>query len=233
MRNDQDLDRRRLKAEIAEALAAEDAAPGSGGDAAGPEPAFRRPLLGHDSEETAYLVTDYLYGFRQRTQIRYWLEHKPKKGWRMVSQTEDPKRGRWNKPKASTYAEWGGAMYLDDAGHVQWTGIGPFSSDRDVLAFAASFPVSQGLLREVAPRKLRYLRARLDGTIEFTINGVAQPLSLVERRHVVAARGSADWASQVNAHARILSSRAHGSKIDEGTEMEHTERIAIEREGRL
>ena len=65
----------------------------------------KTPLYGHTSEATAYVVADYPYGFRERTQIRYWLEHKPKKGWRFVSQTLNPKTSRWNKPKASTYVE--------------------------------------------------------------------------------------------------------------------------------
>src|SRR3990170_1289756 len=76
----------------------------------------KRALYGHTSEATAYLVADYPYGFRERTQIRYWLEGKPKKGWRFMSQTLNPKTSRWNKPKASTYTEWGAAMYLDDKG---------------------------------------------------------------------------------------------------------------------
>ena len=46
------------------------------------------------------------------------LEYKPKKGYRFVSQTTNPKRpGKvWNKPKASTYSKLGGAMYLNENG---------------------------------------------------------------------------------------------------------------------
>jgi hypothetical protein len=102
----------------------------------------RQPLYGHTSEATAYLVDDYPYGFTPRAQIRYWLEHKPKKGWRFVSQTKNPKTGAWNKPKASTYADWGGAMYLDDNGHVQWEGVGPYTDDAKMLAFVTTFPKS-------------------------------------------------------------------------------------------
>jgi hypothetical protein len=35
-------------------------------------------LKGHISQETAYLVDDYPYGFRLRCKIRYWLEYQPK-----------------------------------------------------------------------------------------------------------------------------------------------------------
>jgi hypothetical protein len=135
----------------------------------------RRPLYGHTSEATAYYVHDYPYGFRERTQIRYWLESKPKKGWRFVSQTMNPKTIRWNKPKASTYSEWGGAMYLDDQDHVQWTGIGPYSDERAIRDFVTSFPEAKNDLKKIVPAKIRFLKGRLSGDIFFTINNQKQP----------------------------------------------------------
>ena len=71
-------------------------------------------LKGHTSPETAYLVADYPYGFTLRCQIRYWLEWHHTRGFRFVSQTTNPKRPGivWNKPKASTYSKFGGAMYV-------------------------------------------------------------------------------------------------------------------------
>jgi len=138
------------------------------------------PLDGHTSEETAYVVPDYPYGYTLRTQIRYWLEHKPKKGWRFVSQTMNPKTARWNKPKASTYTEWGAAMYLDEKGHVHWDGIGPYSDERKILAFLRTFPHAKTELRAVVPAKMRYLRGRISGDIVWKINGVTQPTSEAE-----------------------------------------------------
>ncbi len=138
----------------------------------------KQPLYGHTSEATAYLVDDYPYGFTTRTQIRYWLESKPKKGWRFVSQTMNPKTSRWNKPKASTYADWGAAMFLDEQGHVQWIGVGPYTNDEQMLEFVRSFPdADMSELRKVVPAKLRHLKGLLSGKIFFTINGVQQPRS--------------------------------------------------------
>jgi hypothetical protein len=138
----------------------------------------KQPLYGHTSETTAYLVEDYPYGFHERTQIRYWLEEKPKKGWRFVSQTVNPKTGRWNKPKASTYADWGAAMYLDEKGHVQWTGVGPYTDEQQMLAFVETFPgADMRELRKVVPAKLRHLRGMISGEIFFAINGVRQEQS--------------------------------------------------------
>jgi len=143
----------------------------------GPAEAGKQPLYGHTSEATAYLVEDYPYGFRERTQIRYWLEHAPKKGWRFVSQTLNPKTAKWNKPKAATYAEWGGAMYLDDNGHVQWEGIGPYSDDQKILAFVREFPGAKTVLQQAAPAKRRFLEKRLDGRLVMSVNGEERPLS--------------------------------------------------------
>ena len=80
-------------------------------------------LKDHNSAETAYVVDDYPYGFRLRCKIRYWLEYQPKKGFRLVSQTTNPKlQGEvWNKPKASTYVNGIAVMFVDENKHVSWS----------------------------------------------------------------------------------------------------------------
>lgn len=80
-------------------------------------------LTGHTSPETAFVVDDYPYGFRLRCKIRYWLEYNPKRGFRFVSQTTNPKKPiiSWNAPKASTYVHGSAVMTLDESnGHVGW-----------------------------------------------------------------------------------------------------------------
>jgi len=98
-------------------------------------------LKGHTSPETAYLVRDYPYGYTLRCQIRYWLEHKPGKGVRFVSQTTNPKRPGivWNKPKASTYARFGGCMYLNEKGHCTWTGLSEYTDGKEAAAWASAW----------------------------------------------------------------------------------------------
>jgi len=98
-------------------------------------------LPGHTSPETAYVVEDYPYGFRLRCKIRYWVEFKPKKGFRFVSQTTNPKRPGevWNKPKASTYSMFGGAMFLDENEHVQFSGLSEYSDGAEAKAWAEKF----------------------------------------------------------------------------------------------
>ena len=98
-------------------------------------------LSGHISPETAYLVADYPYGYTLRCQIRYWVEYKPKKGFRFLSQTTNPKKPGlvWNKPKASTYSLFGGAMFLDDNEHVQFSGLSEYSDGAEAKAWHEKF----------------------------------------------------------------------------------------------
>ena len=90
----------------------------------------REFLFGHTSPETAYVVDDYPYGFRERTQIRYWIESAPKRGDRFVSQTKNPKTGYWNAPKPSTYAPIGVITKNPENGHISWVEISPYDSDK-------------------------------------------------------------------------------------------------------
>lgn len=84
-----------------------------------------RPLQPQPTETAPFVVPDYPYGFRLRCQIRYWVET-TKHGQRLVSQTQDPRNGRWNKPKASTYSNIVLAA-LDEQNHVVNVGISTYS----------------------------------------------------------------------------------------------------------
>jgi hypothetical protein len=88
------------------------------------EQTYSPAITGHESAETAYLVDDYPYGYTQRTQIRYWREFRPKYGYRFVSQTLNPKTGRWNKPKAGTYSELMVMVRNPENGHIRSSCVG-------------------------------------------------------------------------------------------------------------
>lgn len=102
--------------------------------------AITKVLSGHTSQDTAYLVPDYPYGFRLRCQIRYWIETKGKQGQRVVSQTSNPKLPGlvWNTPKASTYSLLR-VLFLDEQGHVQNAGLSTYASVAEIDAFAATY----------------------------------------------------------------------------------------------
>lgn len=116
-------------------------------------------LSGHDTPETAYVCDDYPFGFRLRCKIRYWIES-TKKGDRFCSQTTNPKVDGevWNKPKKSTYSDVG-VMFLDDQGHVKWTGVHIWAQ-REVLDRFAE--VTEGRLTDEQAKRLRALIAFRD-----------------------------------------------------------------------
>lgn len=101
-------------------------------------PSDIQTVLPVHTQENPFVIDSYPYG-RLRCVKRVWLETKPRKGTRCVGQTQDPKNLRWNKPHASTYAEFSGAMYLDSAGHVQWCGLTQFADFEECKAYLDTF----------------------------------------------------------------------------------------------
>lgn len=97
---------------------------------------MKKYIFGH-TEQNPLIVNDYPYGFRLRTQIKYWLETDPKKGDRFCSQTLNPKNNRWNNPKKSTYSTIG-VMFLDENNHTHWDGISQYTSRDKAQAFIDS-----------------------------------------------------------------------------------------------
>lgn len=100
-----------------------------------------KPLLGHTSQDTAYTVQDYPYGFRLRCKMRYWLESHPKKGFRLCMQSSNPKRNNetWNAIKKSTYSLICEGLYLDDNDHVHCASLSQYSSLADSTVFKQKF----------------------------------------------------------------------------------------------
>jgi hypothetical protein len=117
-------------------------------------------LAGHTSPETAYVIDDYPYGFRLRCSIRYWLECKKGHGFRLISQTSNPKKPGlvWNKPKAGTYHAFA-VMVLDpDTGHVHihTASSGGWTEEATIQAIETHYAPA---LTDEHKRALRYIRA--------------------------------------------------------------------------
>lgn len=85
-------------------------------------------LKGYNSMENALEVKDYPYGFRLRTSIFYWIETKKGKGDRFCTRTINPKNGRFNAPKCSTYSPF---LYLqtNEQGHVTTGGLTAYNQE--------------------------------------------------------------------------------------------------------
>jgi hypothetical protein len=64
---------------------------------------------------------DYPYG-RLKCNIKFWVEFVKGKGFRWVSQTTNPKNGRLNAPKKSTYSQFM-VHQIDENGHNKPFGL--------------------------------------------------------------------------------------------------------------
>lgn len=144
-------------------------------------------LIGHTSPETAYVVSDYPYGFRLRTEIRYWIETKRGHGQRVMSQTRNPKKPGhpWNKPKGSTYTTIR-ALYLDPAtGHVENSGINGYSDEAEIRAWVARFPLTCTDERNRKAIEVLVARARVGQRITYSIVGANEPRQSPEEQAAI------------------------------------------------
>ena len=114
-----------------------------------------RPLRGHVSESTAFVIESYPYSFTLRCQKKVWIETAPKHGQRIVEMTSNPKyRGpgtKYNAPKKSTYSNLCGAFMVeasdvdgkkytaDEIGHVRFFRIGDGGSVEALERYYALF----------------------------------------------------------------------------------------------
>lgn len=114
----------------------------------------KKLLIDHVSEATAFLQDDYPYG-RLRCKRRVWLETKKSQGMRAMFQTQNPKNGRWNAPKASTYSSIV-VMYLDESNdHVETASINGYTSDEKIEAFETEYGGAFGDYERQAIRLLK------------------------------------------------------------------------------
>lgn len=137
-------------------------------------------LSGHWSFETAYCVEDYPCGFRARCTKKFWLEYKPKKGYRFCIQTTNSRNGQWNAPKHSTYLNLGAILFLDEYNYVQWTGISYYDSIVECQEFQNKYnsilpehgqkELNDWIVAKIALNKLKE-KSAIAFTITTTIRG--------------------------------------------------------------
>ena len=123
------------------------------------------PLYNHTSFETSYLVPDYPYGRRVRCQIRYWIEFKESKGYRFCHKTKNPETDSWNTnaQKNSGYFTIAMCLYLDEKGHVTYSGLTEFSEAKDIKAFVENFPEAvNDPLRAIVKLRVVYYKRRAE-----------------------------------------------------------------------
>lgn len=97
----------------------------------------------HNSEDNAYVVKDYPYGYK-RTFKKFWIET-TKRGDRLCGMTLNPKTKKWNKPKKDTYNDVE-VLVKNDIGHIRtysWDTAYTNLEDLDkFLAFIGDYPLN-------------------------------------------------------------------------------------------
>ena len=138
---------------------------------------IRKYLYEHTSQETAYLVEGYPWGFRLKTTIRYWIETKKAKngGQRFCSQTINPKTGDWCTPKYSTYSPII-IMFLNEDKHIKCTSLGHNSTEDIILNFKETH---LGKLNEYQKKMLKEIMAYAEVMKHVTFTVKASPIGPV------------------------------------------------------
>lgn len=149
-------------------------------------PPIYKTLVGHTTPETGFVVEDYPYGFRLRTQIRYWIETKKGFGQRLCSQTLNPKNGRWNKPKPGTYNVVAVMVEDQSNGHVSIRTLssGGWSKEPDIQVFEAAHAEGIG---EYETRAIRYIRATIKAAslVKYEIKGGEPTQTREEQKEIL------------------------------------------------
>ena len=135
---------------------------------------YTETLTEHVSEESAFVVKNYPYGFHARTQIRYWIET-TKHGQRFVSQTLNPKTDAWNKPKAGTYDEIKVMIRNPINGYISHERLDWNDNEEKIAAFEISHE-SALVLDDRALEVIRHIRAHNRAMSKLTWScGPAEP----------------------------------------------------------
>lgn len=93
----------------------------------------------HTDFESAYLIPDYPYSFHLRCQMRVWTETKKNQGMRVMRCTLNPKTGKWNKPKASTYDTIKVLFVDNETGYLESDGIHQYTMLSRAEAFLTEY----------------------------------------------------------------------------------------------
>ncbi len=166
-----------------------------------------RVLVGHTSEETAYIQPDYPYSWKLRCERGVWVET-TKHGMRWCYRTSNPKRAgtSWNASKKGGYHPLT-VMTLDEnpasdqKGHIEVHSFRPYGdNEKELDIFLALYGAA--LADPASLRTIRHIRAviRAERHIKVTVRspGDDDAAFLSPREQVVV------WVKQIGVELRAL-----------------------------
>jgi len=101
---------------------------------------------------TRVISENYPYGFNLKTQKTDWIEFHPKHGFRHLSQTINPKTGRANNPKKSTYYQVA-LLGINEDQHCKFWACGFNGQDQMKISYKHLFEN----FNFYTPREMEYL----------------------------------------------------------------------------
>ena len=110
-----------------------------------------------DSFENAIEVNNYPWGFRLKTQRRYWIESNKTQGDRLCFCTLNPKTNKWCAVKKSTYVAVD-LLYFDENNHVKTFGIHKYGTGKKELEQFLS-KIDYNSLNDLQKKQICKLRA--------------------------------------------------------------------------
>lgn len=118
----------------------------------------KKALKLFSSAEDSFLIEDYPWGFRLRTEVRVWAESKKGFGMRTCRQTKNPKTGKWCAVKKSTYSPVIG-FYLNEEDRIKSTGLsaGGWSKEEAIVEFEKFY--EEIGLTDFQKEQIKYIRA--------------------------------------------------------------------------
>ena len=117
--------------------------------------------------DASHVTEDYPYGFNARTTLTQWVEHKKGKGFRSATQTVNPKTGKPNAPKYSTYSSFVRLAVDEETGRVKAVHFTPYDFPSYVAAVASG--LFDGIDTATYPHEL-VARSMLRQSISFHLN---------------------------------------------------------------
>jgi len=120
-----------------------------------------RYLYGHDSEQNSFIVSNYPWGFKTKTERKYWVETRPNYGQRICYMTKNPKSGKWCAIKKCSYSKII-VLGLNNDGHIisssitEW-GAGTIEKEKKLQSFYLTHKEN---LNEYQLNELKKLKAQ-------------------------------------------------------------------------
>jgi hypothetical protein len=107
-------------------------------------------LIGHNSEETAYIQNDFPFGYRHRTERKYWIET-TKHGQRLCTRLKHALTGKWFAVKKSTYNALEVLVLNNENNHVETRGYSNLiaSDHKQIDEFATTYELDETQMKKV------------------------------------------------------------------------------------